>query len=107
MYNANLLENTEVDGANEILKNTTIAVPLKYLSNCRRSLEMPLINCKVEYYVPVATLLARDNQKLSNLLSKGFETSVIGMNMIVIKIRETDLDIFLNQILLESIDYLF
>ena len=34
--------------ANEILKNTTIAVPLKYLNNFWRSLEMPLIHCKVE-----------------------------------------------------------
>ena len=39
---------TEADGANGILKTATIAVPLKYLSNFRRSLEMPLINCKVE-----------------------------------------------------------
>ena len=31
-----------------ILKNVTIAVPLKYLSNLWRSLEMSLINCKVE-----------------------------------------------------------
>ena len=67
---------------------------------------MPLINCKVELkliwtkhcvlsaagnnddnnivftikdtklYVPVVTLSARDNQKLSKLLSKGFERSV-------------------------------
>ena len=28
--------------------NVKIAVPLKYLSNFWRSLEMPLINCKVE-----------------------------------------------------------
>ena len=32
----------------QILKNKEIAVPLKYLSNFWRSLEMPLINCKVE-----------------------------------------------------------
>ena len=48
-YEAKLLENTEADGANGVLKNATIAVPLKYLrSNFWRSLEMPLINCKVE-----------------------------------------------------------
>ena len=29
-----------------------------------------------ELYVPVVTLSARDNQKLSKLLSKGFERSV-------------------------------
>ena len=34
--------------ANGIPKNATIAVPLKYLSNFLRSLEMPLINCTVE-----------------------------------------------------------
>ena len=33
---------------NGILKNATIAVPLKYLSKFWRSLEMPLINCKME-----------------------------------------------------------
>ena len=33
---------------NRILKNLTIAVSLKYQSNFWRSLEMPLINCKVK-----------------------------------------------------------
>ena len=46
-YNANLLGNTEADNANGILKNTTNDVPLKYLSNFWRSLEMSLINFKV------------------------------------------------------------
>ena len=32
----------------ELKKNATIAVALKSLSNFWRSLEMPLINCKVE-----------------------------------------------------------
>ena len=31
----------------EYLKNVKIAVPLKYLSSFWRSLEMPLINCKI------------------------------------------------------------
>ena len=80
-----------------------IVVPLKYLSNFWRSLEMPLINCKVELslkwyencilssagtaatftitdtklYVPVVTLKIEDNAKLSKLLSKGlFKRSV-------------------------------
>ena len=69
-----------------------IAVPLKYLSNFWRSLEMPLINCKVELslkwydrcllttantatfkitdaklYVPTVTLSVQDNAKLSKL----------------------------------------
>ena len=94
----------------EFSKNATIAAPLKYLSNFGRSLEMPLVNCKVElklkwtkycvlaaagagnvdansnniivtikdtrFYVPVVTLSAKDNQKLSNLLSKRFDWSV-------------------------------
>ena len=114
-YKAKLLGNTFVQPApnptNETLKNATIVVPLKYLSNFWRSLEMPLINCNVEIklrstkhcvlfvagtdnangnnddnniiftikdtklYVTVVTLSARDNQKLSKLLSKGFEIS--------------------------------
>ena len=79
-----------------------IAVPLKYLSNFWRSLEMPLINCKVELslkwyenciwssagtaatfaitdtklYVPVVTLKTEGNAKLSKLLSEGFKRSV-------------------------------
>ena len=40
--------NTEADGANGILRNTALAVPLKYLNNLWRTLEMLLINCKVE-----------------------------------------------------------
>ena len=108
MYNAKLLENSEADGADGILKNAAITVPLKYLSSFWRSLEMPLIHWKVELklkwtkncvlsaagadnvnnrdsnntifaiidtkvYLPVETFSARDNQKLSKLLSKGFE----------------------------------
>ena len=48
MYKAKLLENTETDGANGILKNAAMAVWLKYLSNFWRSLEMALTICKVE-----------------------------------------------------------
>ena len=47
-YKTKLLENTITDNANEILKNATSAVSLKYLSNFRTILEMPLIICKVE-----------------------------------------------------------
>ena len=35
------------NAANRILKNATIAVPIKYLSNFWRSIKMPLINCGV------------------------------------------------------------
>ena len=44
-YKVNLIANTEADGTR---KGVQIAVPIKYLSNFWRSLEMPLINCKVE-----------------------------------------------------------
>ena len=37
-----------LQAANGILKNTTIAVPFKYLSNFWRSLKTSSINCKVE-----------------------------------------------------------
>ena len=50
-YKAKLLGNAVVQADNAdngVLKNATIAVPLKYLSNFWRSLEMPLINCKVK-----------------------------------------------------------
>ena len=83
-------------------KNVKIVVPLKYLSNFWRSLEMPLIKCKVEFslkwyeecilsssgtaatfkitgaklYVPVVTLKTEDNSKLSKLLSEGFKTAI-------------------------------
>ena len=52
-YKAKLLETTFAqvipNEPNGILKNSTIAVSLEYSSNLRRSLEMSLINCKVEW----------------------------------------------------------
>ena len=79
-----------------------IAVPLKYLSNFWRSLEIPLISCKVEpsltwnedciltslagnstftiadakLYVPVVTVSIEYNAKLTKLLNEGFKRSV-------------------------------
>ena len=51
-YKAKLLSNVEAqpnpNHANGILKNATIAVPLKYLSNFWRLLEILLVKCKVE-----------------------------------------------------------
>ena len=44
-YKASVIDNTETNGTK---KGVKIALPLKYLSNFRRSIEMPLINCKVE-----------------------------------------------------------
>ena len=100
-YKASNIGNTENNGTKNGVK---IAVPLKYLSNFWRSLEMPLINCKVELslkwiencvlttsanannatfkindaklYVPIVTLSAEDNAKLSKLLGEGFKRSI-------------------------------
>ena len=48
-YKAALARKTSdaLDNTNSSVKNVKIVVPLKYLSNFWRSLEMPLINCKV------------------------------------------------------------
>ena len=46
LHKTKLLENTETDVDNGIVKNATIAVPLNYLSSFWRSFEMPLINCE-------------------------------------------------------------
>ena len=46
-HKVNLLSNPVIDGRIARL-NVKIVVPLKYLGNFFRSLEMPLINCKVK-----------------------------------------------------------
>ena len=79
-----------------------IAVPLKYLSNFWRSLEMPLISYKVKlslkwyencilfsagtaatfaitdtkFYVPIVTLKTEDKAKLLKLLNEGLKRSI-------------------------------
>ena len=45
---AKLLENTAADEANRFFLKATVAMLLKYFSEFWKSLEMPLINCKVE-----------------------------------------------------------
>ena len=101
-YKAKIIGNTDADGANRKRENVKIAVPLKYLSNLWRSLEMPLINCKVEFslkwkeegilsnsgtaatfkitnaklYVPIVSLKTEDNTKSSKLLSEGFKRPI-------------------------------
>ena len=97
-YKASIIGDRGHDGTKNKVK---IALPLKYLSNFWRSLEMPLINCKVELslkwyekcllttattgtfkvtdaklYVPIVTLSVQDNAKLSKLLSEGFKRPV-------------------------------
>ena len=101
-YKSNLIGNTDEDGANRKKENVKIAVPLKYLSNFWRSLEMPLINCKVgislkwikncissnsgtdatfkitdaKLDIPIVTLKTEHNTKFSKLLSKGFKRPI-------------------------------
>ena len=100
-YKVNLIRNTGNNGRKNGVK---IAVPLKYLSNFWRSLEMPLIDFKIELFencilainrnannninkatfaitdanlhVPIVTLKTEDNAKLSKLLSEGFKRSI-------------------------------
>ena len=59
--------------------------------------------------VTIVTLSARDNQNLSKRPSTGFERSVYWNEhkKMRIKVRQMNIDIFSNQTLLESIDYLF
>ena len=60
-YKASIIGNTENTGTKNGIK---IAVPLKYLSNFWRSLEMSLINCKIEYslnWIQNCVLTSSDN----------------------------------------------
>ena len=129
----NTVDQPEPDNNNKILKYSTILVPLTYLSNSWRSLEISLINGKVQLklkvlaaagadnvnanddniiftikdtksYVSVATLSAKDNQKLSKLLSKEFnlKDQCIGVNIklkVKIKMQQMSIDIFLHETL--------
>ena len=104
-YKIKLLGNvTEVagDAAGVRRLNVNVVVPLKYLSNFFRSLEMPLINCKIKLnltwkkecvlstdagesvfiindtklYVPVVTLSKEDNKDFIEQQNKGFQRSI-------------------------------
>ena len=96
---AEITGNTPADGNT---KDVKIIVPLEYLSNFWRTLEMPLINCEVnliltwskdcvitnstgegkfaitdtKLYVPVVTLSTQDNTKLLQQLKSGFERTI-------------------------------
>ena len=89
---------TDADGT----KKVEIMVPLKYLSNFWRTLEMPLINCEsililtwsdkcvlsndtkatifairgTKFYVPVVTLSTQGNAKLLEQLGSGFKRTI-------------------------------
>ena len=94
--------NPHIANAHRLFTNTKIVVLLNYLSNCFRSLEMPLINCKIhlelnwakncvisgiagattfqitstKFYVSIATLSTKNNVSLRKQLNEGFERSV-------------------------------
>ena len=100
-YKVELLGNPVLDG-NIAKRSVKVVVPLKYLSNFFRSLEMPLINCKIKLnltwkkecvlstdagdavfiindtkmYVPVVTLSKEDNQDFIEQQNKGFQRSI-------------------------------
>ena len=87
---------------NRNTKDVEIIVPLKYLSNFWRTLEMPLINCEVnliltwskdcvitnstgegkfaitetKLYVPVVTLSTKDKENLLKQLKSGFKKTI-------------------------------
>ena len=100
-YKVKLLGNPAV--ANNVATlNVKVVVPLKYLSNFFRSLEMSLINCKIKLnltwkkecvlssndgdavfiindpklYIPVVTLSKEDNKDFIEQQNKGFQRSI-------------------------------
>ena len=104
-YKVNLLGNIDAANPDNALVgrlNVKIVVPLKYLSNFFRSLEMPLINCKIKLnltwkkefvlstaaddtvfiindtklYVPVVTLSKEDNKDFIEQQDKCFQRSI-------------------------------
>ena len=104
-YKVNLLGNIAAaipNVARVARLNVKIVVPLKYLSNFFRSLELPLINCKIKLnltwkkecvlstdagdavfiindtklYVPVVTLSKEDNKDFIEQQNKGFQRSI-------------------------------
>ena len=100
-YKISLLGNPVLDG-NITKRSVKVVVPLKYLSNFFRSLEMLLINCKIKLnltwkkecvlsnqdgaavfiindtkmYVPVVTLSKEDNKDFIKQQNKGFQRSI-------------------------------
>ena len=100
-YKISLLGNPVLDG-NMAKRSVKVVVPLKYLRNFFRSLEMPLIHCKTKLnltlkkecvlsadagdgvfiindtkmYVPVVTLSKEDNKDFIEQQNKGFQRSI-------------------------------
>ena len=98
----NVGDNPNVPQAHRLFTNAQILLPLSYVSSFLRSLEMPLINCKIhleltcnkncimssvvgpasfqikntKLYVLVVTLKTKDHVNLMKPLEKGFKRSV-------------------------------
>ena len=102
MYKSKLIKGTDDNNVN----NVKLVVPLKYVSNFFRSLEMLLVNCKIDLeltwhidymisnvdaaanhvvsfmiadtklYVPVVTLSTKDNNNLTKQLKEGFKRTI-------------------------------
>ena len=102
VYKSKLISGTDDNNVN----NVKLVVPLKYVSNFFRSLEMPLVYCKIDLelkwhkdcmissvdaaagqvvsfaitntklYVPVVTLFTKDNTNLTKQLNEGFKRTI-------------------------------
>ena len=81
-YQAGLIGDPETDGTK---KGVKIAVPLKYLSNFWRSLEMPLINCKVKLSLRWIENCVLTTAKI------GANANATGANSTIFKIRDAEL----------------
>ena len=102
VYKSKLVKGTDDNNVN----NVKLVLPLKYVSNFFRSLEMLLVNCKIDLeltwhkdcmissvnaaanqvvsfmitdtklYVPVVSLSAKDNTNLTKQLNEGFKRTI-------------------------------
>ena len=102
VYKSKLVSGTDDNNVN----NVKLVVPLKCTSNFFRSLELPLVNCKIELeltwhrdcmissadaaagqvvsfmitntklYIPIVTLSTKDNNNVAKQLSNGFKRSI-------------------------------
>ena len=102
VYKSKLIKGTDRNNVN----NVKSVVPLKYVSNFFRSLELPLVNCKIDLeltwhkdciissadaaagqvvsfmitdtklYVPSVTLSTKDNTNLAKQLNEGFKRTI-------------------------------
>ena len=102
VYKSKLISGTDDNNVN----NVKLVVPLKYISNFFRTVEMPLVNCKIDLeltwhkycmissvdtaggqvvsfmitntklYIPIVTLSTKDNTNLTKQLNEGFKRTI-------------------------------